>query len=289
MWTRLRKQSAMLNLFVSFTLFLIGLLVWPISEPEILSTHSFAVWVFGLWVTQWLLFTFTYMVIIRWPDLESTLLALVDAQSILVLAAAWLLLEGDGYGILAISIVSVVLYFLLLLLNLGLNPWNKEKPELWRRLLWVGLSETLASLSMPLLGLALFIRYHFYGFPFLLLAVVYGGFQRATYASTLVSSRTVSEAFEGTTNIYLALAVGKVFLGALFYALFLFVLPQYPSIIPSLSPAAAQAIRGEIYKALAWFGGTIVVPILIGVAASLITEKVTEKKRAAIAQGGQAN
>ena len=263
MWTWLRERSAHVNFWVSIILFFVGLVVAYVGKPEILATHEFAQWVFWFWTGQWFVFAAIYGVVIRRPNQAEWLLLLVDLQSILMVASAWVFLQGDDFRLLPLVVTLVVVYGVLLLINFFANPWNIEKPELSRRLLWIGPSETLASLAMPFLGFAVFIRYHMYGIPFLLAAIGYGALQRATYSSTFISSVDFSKTFTSTRTLYLLLATGKLLSCGLFYGLFFLLLPGYPNVIPALSDVAEQTIRGRIGSAASWAVGTILLPIIV--------------------------
>jgi hypothetical protein len=223
--------------------------------------RKFAQWVFWIWTAMWFVWAFGYVYTVRHPSADGSLLALFDLQTVLVVAAAWMVLEGDGLDWKDVVIPFTILFGVLVLWSLLMVPAGPA--SIGRRLAWVAPSETVAALSMPLMGFAFLVRYRVYGFPFLLVTIGYGGLQIAAYSTMFLGVQGLPE-----NVFFLVLAVGKLLIGALFYGLFFFSLTGYNTILPPLEAADSTHLRSTIWRASAWCTSTFVVPLVVAVMAA---------------------
>ena len=264
MWPALVNKVPHLNIAIALSLIAMGLLVWFLGKPKI-REQRFAQWTFVFWVAQWLMIAAVYTLTIVQPSYEQRLLAISDMQTILVIASAWALFEGQTFNLNVMGGLLGGLYIALQLWNIGLYPGTTAEPL--QRILWAGPSETLAVISMPLVGLALLMRYHAWAALLFLFTIVYGGLQQAAYSATVLSVTGVPNTLSSAAGLFVTLAAGKALIGGMFYGLFFLPLSQYQSTVSPLTEQDEDQVRGKIRLASGWALGSVLVPVAV----SLVT------------------
>jgi hypothetical protein len=268
----LLQNSTGLNLGISVAQLLLGIAIGLWAKPDLVAKGRFGELAFGFWTTQWLIFTAMYLLVIRYPTQESLLLVLVDVQSLLVLACAWTLLVGDAFKLVRTLILLVIFCFAFGLYDIGLDPWNVSNPSLGHLLKWTLPSQTLSIFSLNLIGVVAYLRYRGYALPFFLVAVGYGACQQALYSATLLRFQNVSQALPEAAPWYLAAAVGKLALGALFYTLAFLMLPSSANSFPAYALQVQQEIPKRLGKAAAWIISFFIVPFLFALLAAWLVK-----------------
>src|SRR5216683_940882 len=108
----LLEHAAALNFGVSVAQFASGLIIGFGLKPELVRKGKFGEWTFGLWTTQWVFFSFIYVVLLRYPYQRALLLFLLDIQSLLVLASAAIFMLAEPLRIGRTLITIAVLLFM---------------------------------------------------------------------------------------------------------------------------------------------------------------------------------
>jgi len=262
MWTWMAQYSFFLELGIALGFFFVGVAIYFVAKPEILEL-KFANWAFLTWTAQWLASTIKYLLLVNYPDRPALAYGFSDVQDILVLAVALALLTGNDFKLRDFVAIPGLVFVFLLLWNLGLNPGAEILPPVWRHILWRAPSETIAFLSLALVGFASFIRYKAYGSPLLIVAVLYDMILNASYGGRLMAAQNIPDAALVVMALNPALVLVEVLLGVFFYILFFVKLPDYPTAVPPLSAQVDRDIRIKFRKAAKWILGSIVVPLLM--------------------------
>jgi len=257
-----------LNLGISAAQFAVGVAIGFWGKPELLTKGKSAEWAFGFWTSQWLVFSVTYLVIIKYPTHEAGLLLLLDVQSLLVLASASTLMLGEPLKLARTLLILAILCAVFAIYNFGLDPWDVSNPPMRHLLRWSLPSQTLSIFSLNWIAFVVCLRYRRYAVPFLLVAIGYSACQQALYAATILRYQNVSQSMPEAAPWYLAVAVGKLLFGAFFYGLTFLILPSYPSLLPSYEPQVREEAVKRLKKAAAWTASALIFPFLFAVLAA---------------------
>jgi hypothetical protein len=259
-----------LNLGVSIAQFFLGIVIGFWVKPDLVRKGKSGEWTFGLWTSQWFIFSVTYLVIWRYPTHEALLLFLLDVQSLLILAAASTMLLGESFRIARTLITLGILMCVFGFYNFALDPWGvTSKPYSGDLVKWTLPSQTLSILSLTWIGFVACLRYRRYALPFALVAVAYGACQQALYSATVLRYQDISQNLPEIAPWYFAVAIGKALLGALFYGLTFMVLPTFSNLLPEYEPRLREGALKPIGKVLGCILSLFIVPFVFAILAAV--------------------
>lgn len=204
-------------------------------RPPIFRDHPYTRWAFEFWVIRWFMFLFTFIVIALYKQADTRLLlALVDLGSVAGLGFFWAYL-ADGTFVAETTLTDLGLsYGLLLAWNLFFSH-NAST-------LWIGASLTVSAASLSLFAYVFLLRYGGPGVPIALIALGYLVIQRPAYEKVFLHHPI-------DPSWMYALAIGKLLLGAVFYAMY-FLPPARSGALPILS--IGPSTNEKLQKALRW-------------------------------------
>ncbi len=197
----------------------------------------------GFWLFQWLVFPFTYLYFHLNPGPPGIwLLPLVDLQSAFAVGFFLAYLYGESYRPLVTWITLGVIVGVLAAwgLWLGSEAVTTAVGSQWRYA-WVSLSEVVSATALVMMGGVFVLRYGLFALLPLIANIFYAALQRPIYSGVFVSLNPQPKWF-------LAVAVGKIIIGSLFYLFFFTPLEKYPVLA---LPSPDQEVRDIIKKRLA--------------------------------------
>jgi len=258
-----------LNLLAAILAVLAGFTLYYIWRPALFGQHEFAHWAFWFLIVQWIVFVAIFIIKLRWEDYRGWLMAAVDLQSICAIGFAWTFLQGDSFSWRRTCGALALICLTLWLWNLGTNP-DPGSTDISVRLRWVAPSEAVSAFAVPLVGFAFFLRYREYAFPLFLTSLAYSACQRPIYSATFVRVADSVQTGPDVSKYLLALAVGKLVLAGLTYALFFAPVETYPSATPPLADATATAIGKALWKATKFLVGALLIPLASGLIVAIV-------------------
>ena len=216
MW--LLNNAGLVNLFCALAVLSTGAAIYWLVRPKLFEEHPSCQRAFGFWLIQWFLLIVIWATYAGFPSRQ--VLATIDLYVVATFGFFWTYAEAETFEWPRTLRNLAGVYGFLLLWNLliGTQALTKPAHSDWRWL-WILPSEAMSALALFLIA---WLFLHRYGCPAIPLACVvipaYIFLQRPTYYTMFIEARSPDWA--------LALAVGKIFYGLLFYTLFFLPAPR---------------------------------------------------------------
>ena len=233
------SNAGRVNLFCALAILLAGGLIYWVARPKIFTEHPFSQRAFVFWLIQWFLLIVTWATYAGQPSRQ--VLATIDLYVAAVLGFFWTYAEAETFQWPRTVRNLTGVYGLLLLWNLliGTEALNRPSNSYWRWL-WVLPSETMSALSLLLIAVVFLYRYGSPAIPLACVVIpVYAFLQRPIYTAMFIEPRSA-----GWT---LALAIGKICYGLLFYTIFFLPARRYEAVehphFESTSPQLSRVGR----------------------------------------------
>jgi hypothetical protein len=255
MW--LLNNAGLVNLFCALAVLLAGAAIYWFAKPKLFGDHPFCQRAFGFWLIQWFLLIVIWATYAGYPSRQ--VLATIDLYVVATFGFFWTYAEAETFEWPRTLRNLAGIFGVLLLWNLlvGTQALAKPPDSDWRWL-WILPSETMSALALFLVALVFLYRY---GYPAIPLAGVvvpaYAFLQRPTYYTLFIEARSSDWA--------LALAVGKIFYGLLFYTVFFLPARGYETIQhPHFDIDAPKIVRARrwVLGAVGGLVGSVLATVL---------------------------
>jgi hypothetical protein len=211
-----------------------------ISEPPIFGRYPHLRTTFRIWLLQWIVFVILWILFPQ-PTSKMLLLALIDFQSVLAIGFCFSFLQGNKQQIASLIWGLFILYAVVISVDLaiGLKAMNKPVGSQWRYA-WIALSEVLSVVALLFTGQVFMLRYGLSALWLMVTNIIYAELQRPLYAGVFIDEKPQHSWF-------LAVAFGKLAMGAFFYLFFFVPLKDYPPLdLPETDPDVAMAIKHRV-------------------------------------------
>jgi hypothetical protein len=270
-WSQLVANADALNFATAFLVFLVGIAFWSFRIEPVKASRTTRN-ALEFWILQWLILLVVYALRFTDGGIPNWLqVALVDIQSLLLIGFSFTYMMGDRYRISAlirnllfIAVVLVPVEWLL-----GMMAASTKAGSIWRYGS-IAPSALLSLVALFFFAQAFLLRYGWFALPLSMTSLCYAFLQWPIYTSVVVR-------LAPDRRIFLALAIGKLILGGLFYIYFFTPLPKYEAVVlPDLQRDTHAQIQAKLLR-----GGkavlSLLVAITIGILGSLAFEGIRDR------------
>jgi hypothetical protein len=198
-----------LNLAISVIFFLLAIAILIFGRPKRFADLPYTRTAFVFWMLQWLGFVLIFFLYNKAPD--TVVLLFVDLQTSLALGFFFVYSAGKEFQLLRIIAYILSILTVSTIWNFGFHEFLPT----WKSM-WIDFSGALSALAFILFGLTFFRRYRLPSLPLMLVTLCYIVLQRPVYTGRFIEGHL-------HPGWVLALAIGKLCLGLLFYSLYFFV------------------------------------------------------------------
>ena len=239
-WQQIEFVSV-LNLVVCCFAVIVGLVLYRKYRPPKFSDHGYMQWAFWFLVARWMALTVAYLTLIVSPDSNKVMLGFVDTTSVCDMAFAWILVQGDEFSSTRTLYAFGGFCAFLLCWNLGFSPQNSN---------WAAASNAFSAFTTPLVAFAFLLRLRGAASSILFLMALGYSIAQLHVSAALQVSQSVFTGFERVLGYLLGLALGKILVGGLGYALFFAPVEGYEIATTKITQSATDAVKSAVKKAL---------------------------------------